>query len=147
MYNNDSSSSIFFFFCLLFVVQQTTTRWTHLSKMHGLPHSAVLQQRLPTSALENRRPQTRMQTILRKKTEEQKGSSSSQEIKNPKIAQNKFIVLLLSFVLYRGTFWFIVKFFSYCTNHTPHHPFHSHIYDQKYETSPCFLRGNRCTTL
>jgi hypothetical protein len=41
-----------------------------------------------------------MQTILRKKTEEQKGSSSSQEIKNPKIAQNKFIVLLLSFVLY-----------------------------------------------
>jgi hypothetical protein len=93
-----------------------------------------------------------MQTILRKKTEEQKGSSSSQEIKNPKIAQNKFIVLLLSFVLYPrgpGTYFLVhlFKFFSYCTNHTPHHPFHSHIYDQKYETSPCFLRGNRCTTL
>ena len=29
--------------------------------MHGLPHGAILQQRVPASALENRRAQTRMQ--------------------------------------------------------------------------------------
>jgi hypothetical protein len=40
--------------------------------MQGLPHGAILQQRVPTSALESRRAQTRMQAIEKKERKKQK---------------------------------------------------------------------------
>jgi hypothetical protein len=45
--------------------------------MHRLPQGSILQQGLPTSALENRRTQTRMQALIEK--EEKKGGSSGQK--------------------------------------------------------------------
>jgi len=57
----------------LFVVQHTTTQWTYISKMHGLPNGAILQQRLPTSALENRRTQYKNASDFEKKERGKEG--------------------------------------------------------------------------
>jgi len=69
----------------LFVVQQTTTQWTYLSKMHGMPHGAILQQRLPTSTLESRRAQTTMQAIEKKEKEKKGAAAAAAKIKKCKI--------------------------------------------------------------
>jgi len=56
--------------------------------MHGLPHGAILQQGVPTSALEPRRAQTRVQTIEKK----ERGEEGEQQLpKNQKININFLI--------------------------------------------------------
>jgi len=61
--------------------------------MHGLPHGAILQQGVSTSALESRRPQTRMQAI--EKEERRKEEPKPKQNINIKNVQVPLIIFFL----------------------------------------------------
>jgi sRNA-binding protein len=50
--------------------------------MHGLPHGAILQQRVSTSALESRRAQARVQTIEKKERKKRRRRTAAAKIKH-----------------------------------------------------------------